>query len=79
MGDFDFEGYNFEVISYRISSVVGGYEEGKDAKGRRFTDDIKKFISNARPGQRIRIEQIRVKSPGGEERLLNNSIVMEIK
>lgn len=79
MGDFDFEGYNFEVISYRISSVVGGYEEGKDAKGRRFTDDIKKFISNARPGQKIRIEQIRVKSPGGEERLLNNSIVMEIK
>lgn len=78
MPDFDFGDYNFEVVSYTISSVVGGYESRVQGKGRRFNNEVIKFIESARSGQKLRIEQIRVKAPNGEERLLNSSIVIDL-
>ena len=80
MPDFDFEGYNSEVIAYDVSTIVAGYLKPiKGIKGRKFNKEVEELIKGARRGQRINIENIRVKSPDGEERVLNTPIVIELK
>ena len=80
MPDFDFEGYNSEVIAYDVSTIVAGYLKPiKGIKGRKFNKEVEELIKGERRGQRINIENIRVKSPDGEERVLNTPIVIELK
>jgi gliding motility-associated protein GldM len=80
MPDFDFEGYHSQILSYDVSTIVGGYLKPiKGIKGRKFNKDVEDLVKSARRGQRINIENIRVKSPDGEERVLNTPIVIELK
>lgn len=77
MPDFDFEGYRSQVISYDVSTIVAGYLKSvKGIKGRQFNDEVKELIKSSK---RISIENIRVKSPDGEERILNTPITIDIK
>lgn len=80
MPDFDFEGYNSTVITYDVATVVGGYlKTVKGVAGRKFDSSVKDIIKNAKRGQRISIENIRVKAPDGEERTLDTPITIDIK
>ena len=80
MPDFDFEGYHSQILSYDVSTIVGGYLKPiKGIKGRKFNKDVEDLVKSARRGQRITIENIKVKSPDGEERILNTPITIELK
>lgn len=80
MPDFDFEGYHSQILSYDVSTIVGGYLKPiKGIQGRKFNKDVEELVKSARRGQRITIENIRVKSPDGEERILNTPITIELK
>ena len=79
MPDFDFEGYHSQVLSYDVSTIVAGYlKQIKAIQGRKFNKDVEELIKNSRRGQRISIENIRVKSPDGEERVLNTPVTIEL-
>ncbi len=80
MPDFDFEGYHSTVLSYDVSTIVAGYLKPiKGIQGRKFNKEVEDLIRSARRGQRVTIENIRVKSPDGEERILNTPITIELK
>ncbi len=80
MPDFDFEGYHSQVLSYDVSTIVAGYLKPiKGIQGRKFNKEVEDLVKSARRGQRISIENIRVKSPDGEERILNTPITIELK
>ena len=80
MPDFDFEGYHSTVLSYDVSTIVAGYLKPiKGIQGRKFNKEVEDLIKSARRGQRVTIENIRVKSPDGEERILNTPITIELK
>ena len=80
MPDFDFEGYHSQVLSYDVSTIVAGYLKPiKGIQGRKFNKEVEDLVKSARRGQRISIEKIRVKSPDGEERILNTPITIELK
>ena len=80
MPDFDFEGYHSQVLSYDVSTIVAGYLKPiKGIQGRKFNKEVEDLIKSARRGQRVSIENIRVKSPDGEERILNTPITIELK
>ena len=80
MPDFDFEGYHSQVLSYDVSTIVAGYLKPiKAIQGRKFNKEVEELIKSGRRGQRINIENIRVKSPDGEERILNTPITIELK
>ena len=77
MPDFDFEGYRSQVISYDVSTIVAGYLKSvKGIKGRQFNSEVEELIKSSK---RISIENIRVKSPDGEERILDTPITIDIK
>ncbi len=77
MKDFDFEGYNFTVDSYMVSTYRGTFIDKKNV-GQYFSDEVKSIISNARTGQKISFEDIMVRSPKGELRNMG-SIAIVIK
>ena len=80
MPDFDFEGYHSQVLSYDVSTIVAGYLKPiKGIQGRKFNKEVEDLIKSARRGQRVTIENIKVKSPDGEERILNTPITIELK
>ena len=80
MPDFDFEGYRYQILSYDVSTIVAGYLKPiKGIQGRTFNKDVEDLIKTARRGQRITIENIKVKSPDGEVRILNTPITIELK
>lgn len=77
MKDFDFEGFNYTVDSYTVSTYRGNFID-KQNKGPKFSDEVIALISNAQSGQRIQFQDICVKSPKGEIRNIG-SINVQIK
>ena len=77
MKDFDFEGFNYTVDSYTVSTYRGTFID-KNNKGPKFSNDVIELISNAQTGQRIQFQDICVKSPKGEVRNVG-SINVQIK
>ena len=77
MKDFDFEGFNYTVDSYTVSTYRGTFID-KQNKGPKFSDEVVALISNAQSGQRIQFQDICVKSPKGEIRNIG-SINVQIK
>ena len=77
MKDFDFEGFNYTVDSYTVSTYRGTFID-KQNKGPKFNDEVIALISNAQSGQRIQFQDICVKSPKGEIRNVG-SINVQIK
>ncbi len=72
MEDFDFEGYNFTIQSYTVTTFRGGDVAPLGTiTGNRFNDVVRNEIRNARRGQRIYFENIRAVGPGGVVRQLN--------
>ncbi|MBP5643825.1 MAG: hypothetical protein J6X10_06325, partial [Bacteroidales bacterium] len=77
MKDFDFEGFNYTVESYTVSTYRGTFID-KLNKGPRFTPEVSELIRSAQPGQRIQFQDICVKDPKGEIRNVG-SINVQIK
>ena len=77
MKDFDFEGYNYTVDSYTVSTYKGTFIDKKNY-GPKFSGEVMDIINNARSGQKITFVDIMVKSPKGELRNMG-SIAVEIK
>ena len=77
MKDFDFEGFNYTVDHYTVSTYRGTFID-KNNNGAKFNPDVVALISNAQPGQRIQFQDIYVKSPKGEIRNVG-SINIQIK
>ena len=77
MKDFDFDGFNYTVDSYTVSTYRGTFID-KQNKGPKFSDEVIALISNAQSGQRIQFQDICVKSPKGEIRNVG-SINVQIK
>ncbi len=78
--DFDFEGFNFEVLSYDAVTFVSGDTRGvRGVTGRLFDNRVKDLMKSARSGQRISIENIKVKGPDGKERLLETPITITVE
>ncbi len=72
MEDFDFEGYNFSIQSYVVTTFRGGdVIPLGTVTGNRFSEAVLNEIRNARRGQRIYFENIRAVGPGGVVRQLN--------
>jgi gliding motility-associated protein GldM len=72
MEDFDFEGYNFSIQSYVVTTFRGGdVIPLGTVTGNRFSEAVMNEIRNARRGQRIYFENIRAVGPGGVVRQLN--------
>ena len=67
MKDFDFEGFNYTVDSYTVSTYRGTFIDRVN-KGPKFSAEVRELISNAQSGQRIQFQDIVVKSPKGEMR-----------
>ncbi len=77
MPDFDFEGYRSQVVSYNASAVVAGIVKSvNNVKGDRFNKEVEDLIKSTK---RFFIEEIRVRTPDGEERKIDASISINIK
>ena len=76
--DFDFEGFKYDIDSYRVSTYRAGKFIDKINKGAKFSEEVRDLINNAQTGQRIQFEDIIVKSPKGETRNVG-SINIQIK
>ncbi|MBO4568051.1 MAG: hypothetical protein J5686_03810 [Bacteroidales bacterium] len=77
MKDFDFEGFNYTIDHYTVSTYRGTFID-KNNNGAKFSPEVVSLISNAQPGQRIQFQDIYVKSPKGEIRNVG-SINIQIK
>ena len=77
MKDFDFEGFNYTVDHYTVSTYRGTFID-KNNNGAKFSPEVIDLIRNAQTGQRIQIQDIYVKSPKGEIRNVG-SINIQIK
>ena len=77
MKDFDFEGFNYTVDHYTVSTYRGTFID-KNNNGAKFSPEVIELIRNAQTGQRIQIQDIYVKSPKGEIRNVG-SINIQIK
>ena len=77
MKDFDFEGFNYTVDHYTVSTYRGTFID-KNNNGAKFNPEVVALISNAQSGQRIQFQDIYVKSPKGELRNVG-SINIQIK
>lgn len=77
MKDFDFEGFNYTIDHYTVSTYRGTFID-KNNNGARFSPEVIDLIRNAQTGQRIQFQDIYVKSPKGEIRNVG-SINIQIK
>lgn len=73
MEDFDFEGVNWEVISFEIlGSNKGQLVPVQRARGNRLTSTMKQLMAAQQRGDRIFVQNIRARGPGGVEKNLGN-------
>lgn len=77
MKDFDFDGFNYTVESYTVSTYRGTFID-KNNRGPKFSEEVRELIRNAQTGQRIQFQDICVKSPKGDIRNVG-SINVQIK
>jgi len=70
--NFEFEGYNFVIISYKFGTTLPGNEWFEtNVQGNSLTQEVRNIINNARRGQRCFFEDITARAPNGELRKLN--------
>lgn len=72
MKDFDFDGINYEIISYDVNTVIN--KERKTigtVKGGDFSSDLVKYINNAKKGQEFNFNEIKAKGPDGKTKPLS--------
>lgn len=79
MEGFDFP-VTYNVVSYQISFNTGGDAEAPiQVSGSRFNDAIRSKMSRLRRGNRVYIDNIRVKGPDGEKAPANPSMNFTIQ
>jgi len=79
MGDFEFGDYTYKIVSFKLSTFIGGdIKEAGTNKGGSFNAETKKFIQNAKHGQKLFFENIQAQGPDGATRTLN-PVNIEIK
>ena len=79
MGDFEFGDYTYKIVSFKLSTFIGGdIKEAGTNKGGAFNAETRKFIQNARHGQKLFFENIQAQGPDGATRTLN-PVNIEIK
>jgi gliding motility-associated protein GldM len=66
MKDFDFD-LKFDVISFTIEVISGGYLTAESSKSNRFTETQRKMMTDAKVGSRILITNIKAKAKGIED------------
>ncbi len=76
--DFEFDGVKFTVTQFKFSMVIKGQPIEKVSKSNRLTAEMKQMIQSAKSGQKVYIENIKAKGPGGGTRSLG-SITLKIK
>jgi gliding motility-associated protein GldM len=70
--DFDFADFNYEIVSYQMSTYRGGdLQTTGTIKGNIFNETAMNFIKNASKGQKLYFERIQAKGPDGTMRTLN--------
>jgi gliding motility-associated protein GldM len=70
MKDFEFDLY-FEIQKFTFGTIINGDWVQKRITGNQFNPEINKIIRNARPKQKVFIENIQAKGPDGTVRSLN--------
>ena len=78
MPDFDFEGYNFKILSYTLTYSISGNARVESVDGSKFDGKVRQAISSSRRGDRINFESIRAMGPDGKIVPLN-SITLKIQ
>jgi len=79
MGDFEFGDYTYKIVSFKLSTFIGGdIKEAGTNKGGAFNTETKKFIQSAKHGQKLFFENIQAQGPDGATRTLN-PVNIEIK
>lgn len=79
MGDFEFGDYQYNIVSYTLSTIVAGdYKTSGTIRGGRFNEEALDIISKSKRGQKLFFESIQAKGPDGATRTLN-PINIEIK
>ena len=69
MDNFDFNLF-FVVTEFSLSTLVSGDLIERRITGNKFSEEMKKIISNTRRGQKVYIENIKAKGPDGTTRSL---------
>jgi len=76
--DFLFD-LSFEVTHFEtITQDRAGYTEREESNSPRLTPAMKELMQNMQRGQRFTIENIRVKGPSGEERMLQQAMAFTV-
>lgn len=70
--DFVFEGVKFDIVSYVFYATGAGFAEPKwvQNSGPYFNADAKKYLEQCRPGSTVVIDEIKVRDPSGNIRIL---------
>ncbi len=71
--DFVFEGVKFDIVSYVFYATGAGFGEGPkwvQNSGPYFSADAKRYLEQCRPGSTVVIDEVKVRAPGGEIRVL---------
>ncbi len=64
--DFDFEDFYYEIVSYRLETVIGGtFQNTNTIRGNSFNAEVVNTIKSARRGQKLFFVNIQAKSPAG--------------
>tara|TARA_Y100000782_G_C10182242_1_gene264570 strand:- start:219 stop:1880 length:1662 start_codon:yes stop_codon:yes gene_type:complete len=77
--NFMFEGVKFQVVGFELSGVIDGNFRSYRATGDRLTSDMKDLINRQFRGQKVFVENIRVKGPDGKEKTLFSGVNITIK
>ena len=77
--DFDFDDYEFTVISYQVQTTIGGFGNTVENVGNKFNAQVIKNINASKRGQSFYFSNIRVREPNGDERTLDAILKAEIK
>ncbi|MGE0078500.1 MAG: gliding motility protein GldM [Bacteroidales bacterium] len=72
--DFDFE-LKYKVVSFKLSSTVGGFLKEKESTSSRFTDDQKTLINSLRSGNQVAITDVKAVGPSGDVIDLNDMVL----
>lgn len=74
--DFDFD-LSFEITSFNFVGIRGGDVIPLKGNGNMLTQEMQTFISNAKRGERIWLEDIMAKGPDGNRRLGTISLIIQ--
>lgn len=69
--NFEFD-LRFDVVSYTVATTARGQFLEQECRGPALTADAKKILSQARSGQRIYFDNIKVKGPDGRVRSIGS-------